>query len=1162
MTRAKSIAAIVAGALAWAATTACNQQTIQTPTRSFDRPSDVALTCVQYFENDISEATPHGTYNVRPLSDCETVRANELAIPVSYPLPINFIPPLGPGNFVPFLVALVPQSARGELALVDTEQNKLIDLDPYTPDYGFVPVGKLPEHIRASSDGCVAVTSNTDSCNLSRVDVSTVLHAALLSLFPEQTANTIDAKGVTNLPFTVPSATAGAPPKRLFSRPAWIEMAPANDAGGSPAEHGYEGDGSHDGFCKGGTHNAWVALPACGLVVKVSLEAGDDPTQPTIQQALRVDGNGVAPVTDLSTIDCPIECTDESGVATASDLSAPTGPTDMGSIPSNLPSGPYPAAIAIDTEPDAKGNATTGRIIIGDGYGERIDMVPFDVKSATFGTPTAVTLEPPDNGITQQGVRVLRIGPRGEAGKFLYAVARDGTVRVIDLDRTVECETNPDPRWKSPTLNLQQTPTFDPASGNWLTLNPNPRTLGCFPLGDPSTPRRSPFATSPGIQLAQGQIPTDVAFVHVDAPPGDPTQTTAPPAAAPGLLVGDFAWIITSNGQGTVVDIWDACPQPNQQPLNAESGNYTRACIPQNVQQSIKDTVIQFGHPQAMLNDLISHQVRSGHPRFFLPTAESDATGMPRVPDHTNPCGVAVPSTSPGVPDGGVPDAGGCGSNMGNLPSLYVEPVPSELLSSTQQGETRAIYFTDPDHARNENWVLTWEGVLPGSDRSTGAAFVVGGDPTGTDFGGYVSDPGGAWCSRGVLAGDKLLFRGCTVDSECDNAGGFQCVHDPGAFLDVTQGMCLHIDNKMYTVDYWAHQCGKLLRSQRKYRVLSARQGAPVPQSGTGGMTTPVGGSTTDLLKVGEIYEPEYPQETHTCDPNWMKVPGTPDPCMDIKITTQFNPQSRSTQCLQDFDGQFRCLASCTDASNDNECGADFECAPSQFTTDPNHPDLRCMRAPLFNNSPTFWQTCMPELQQYEVHVGDAFTIEGTSSGYLSNEVANDGKADPSKLGECEVPPETLERVRLAQWRIPLDPPACTPDVDAEPLATSIDPAVLPSNICKVNALNESTTRLIHFENPIFNIVLQLPLNGSKQPFIPPDNTSVSLGITGGGSNLVSLLGVDVQAQQPRYAVVAPDGQTVYVVDEGKSPLATGLRGQLLRLFSTSQSIDTTFIVR
>ena len=128
--------------------------------------------------------------------------------------------------------------------------------------------------------------------------------------------------------------------------------------------------------------------------------------------------------------------------------------------------------------------------------------------------------------------------------------------------------------------------------------------------------------------------------------------------------------------------------------------------------------------------------------------------------------------------------------------------------------------------------------------------------------------------------------------------------------------------------------------------------------------------------------------------------------------------------------------------------------------------------------------------------------------------------------------------------------PPARPTSTPTPLVESIDPTVLASNVCAVNAASETTTRVIHFENPIFNIAVQLPLDGHKVPFVPPDNTSVSMARHRRRINLTALLGVDVQAQQPRYVAVAPDGQTVYVVDEGKSPLATGLRGQLLRLFS------------
>ena len=195
------------------------------------------------------------------------------------------------------------------------------------------------------------------------------------------------------------------------------------------------------------------------------------------------------------------------------------------------------------------------------------------------------------------------------------------------------------------------------------------------------------------------------------------------------------------------------------------------------MQVSLSDTVKQFGHPQPKLIDLVSHQIRNGHPGYFNPSTESDTTGYPRVPDSTNPCGVAVPPTSPGTPDGGVPDAGACGSTAGNLPSLYRELVPGQLSPAPQ--ETRVVYFVDPTHARNETWALSWEGTLAGTDRSTGAPLMVPADPlpspSPTSFAhnrAYLADSGGAWCGRGVLAGDKLIFRGCTVDSECDQAAG------------------------------------------------------------------------------------------------------------------------------------------------------------------------------------------------------------------------------------------------------------------------------------------------------------------------------------------------------------------------------------------------------
>jgi len=117
------------------------------------------------------------------------------------------------------------------------------------------------------------------------------------------------------------------------------------------------------------------------------------------------------------------------------------------------------------------------------------------------------------------------------------------------------------------------------------------------------------------------------------------------------------------------------------------------------------------------------------------------------------------------------------------------------------------------------------------------------------------------------------------------------------------------------------------------------------------------------------------------------------------------------------------------------------------------------------------------------------------------------------------------------------------------------------TNVCQFNMAGPF--EVVHFENPVLNVAMQIPKPGiNNRVIVPPAGTQVSWVVVGGGVPLTAPLGVEIQAQQPRYAVVAPDRQTVYVVDEGKSPVASGLRGQLLRLYSTTQQVDSLFRVR
>jgi hypothetical protein len=292
-----------------------------------------------------------------------------------------------------------------------------------------------------------------------------------------------------------------------------------------------------------------------------------------------------------------------------------------------------------------------------------------------------------------------------------------------------------------------------------------------------------------------------------------------------------------------------------------------------------------------------------------------------------------------------------------------------------------------------------------------------------------------------------------------------------------------------------------------------------------------------DTLTVEEIYEPEFPEETNTC--------AADSDCRGITVLSASGTVA-GTVCREDSDVAHtkRCLLPCKD-EHDQVCGAGFVCAKSQLN------DFRCMRAPVDEE---LWKLCYREPQDYEVHVGDAFIVYGQTTGYLTYEEL----LPPDNL--CAAPATfDGEFERLRQARVPLSPKVICPPTMTSPL-DSLDPSA-GTNVCQFNGA--ANQQVVHFENPVFNLALQMRRQGvNNRVIVPPAQTQVAWTIVGGGAPLTTPLGVEIQAQQPRYAVVAPDRQTVYVIDEGKSNAATGLRGQLLRLYSSSQQVDTLFRVR
>jgi hypothetical protein len=1085
----------------------CNNTTIQTPTRSLDRPSDIALVCATWRQEE-------GKARMLPLSAC-----NQDNTDGGVPIADGGVGAMAAGT----LFALASNTNRGEVALTTTNPTafnklnsiapQLVDLDPNTPGFGFLPVGSSPEHMRATADGCRAVTANADGCDLAVVKVAELIateagdqpHPAFLSDFVQRIQPQVN----------------GVP---IRARPTWIEISPATTnlgAAGTIAA------------CSAADYKAIVAFPGCQLVAEVDLGSGE------LKRAVQVTRNGPV-VIDLAQVSCPTECsgfTDDGGSpAPTGDGGAPVDasvPTDGGmpdasmmvsdgggapltdgsnGQPPILPSTQaYPHTLAV-----ADDGPANRMLYIGDALSPLVSAVRLDDGAGTFVAATSVTLA--DNAI---GADVVRVSPRitdpdvtDPGVRYLYVIARDGTIRVIDVDLPAECELNPDPEALSamyPLVDANLNVVTDP-----LVLE---RTLRCLPVGDPKTPPRAPLATTPGLTLQGNGLGRDVAFVHVKNPfPASAPATTGTASAAnSALLVGDFAFIIDSNGHADVVNIADRCPAPND-PMVGPSTQVT--CDPAAFANSVMEAAGFPGNPVPQTIEILPNRLRNNASRFIKP-AESDVTGSPRLSDVP---AIAIAGTSQDPFDTALSEI--CNVPVAGTATDGGVSAPVGCVGLSSNVAANLVAFPNVNTPRNETWSFSWEGTLPGTIRATGALS----GPT-------LIDRSQQFCLRAVESGDKVFVTGCIDDTGCTVEQ--QCFHDPGAPTVISssgtvlqQGLCLPRDPGLFAQAQ--NLCGDWTRAIRRWSVTQVAQGQ---------------------LGLDEIAEPEHPVDTRACL--------TDDDCTNVKVLGQFNNEATAlgTSCLDSPTGK-SCLRPCTTnptaGTPEGVCGEGFVCAGSRFG------GQRCLRAPLPPTDAGLLSLCFGEPLQYEIHAGESFQVHGDVTVLPSPFTV-----DPmTQL--CIPNPNPPPQLGLARARLPIAPPLC--DASVASVNWLAQSPMGESNSCRLPSLTPPTTPdtpqtiFLHFENPVFVTNLMVPPTPLLQSEtvnvftrVPADDTVVSFAVIGGFHTLSSPIGVDVIAQMPRSTQTAPDSRTIYVVDEGKQPLASGLRGQLLRMFADTQTSDQTF---
>lgn len=125
----------------------CTEDTGNAAIGQFDGPQDVAFVC--YDEDDEIPL---------PIGCCKTELSVDDLSCAAY-------------TDSALLYAFVTQTIPGEVAVVDVEEQEIVDQEPRIPYNTFIPVGGHPNDIAASDDGTRVYTANYETGDLSVIDV-------------------------------------------------------------------------------------------------------------------------------------------------------------------------------------------------------------------------------------------------------------------------------------------------------------------------------------------------------------------------------------------------------------------------------------------------------------------------------------------------------------------------------------------------------------------------------------------------------------------------------------------------------------------------------------------------------------------------------------------------------------------------------------------------------------------------------------------------------------------------------------------------------------------------------------------------------------------------------------------------------------------------------
>jgi hypothetical protein len=614
-------------------------------------------------------------------------------------------------------------------------------------------------------------------------------------------------------------------------------------------------------------------------------------------------------------------------------------------------------------------------------------------------------------------------GPKADR-EYLYVIARDGTVRVINVlfpGAERECETNADP------LQL-------PADAY---LNP------CLPV-DPAI--RRPFSVGPGIHFPS--LPIDIAAADIQRSPIDVNEQS---------VNGAHAWVITDSGIVYLLNINPVLRDYTAVFQDPSTGLYQQA---------------QTTEPAPFVNTL-----RDRNEISYALTLDP-SSGPPRV-DAPPPVPATGPYIEPFWTRGSALNATALSGSylqtsvfFPQIPNAQNPNDPIDRRAVTAQTWTVAWEGALSGNRNTGKAHSTSEGL---------SQFPGGGVPGALPIDALFEDGGGSYCQIGVVPGDMITLTGCTGDSQC-GIGEVCAIGDTGssaaAGLAVT-GICVDPNRA------GAQQAGcvEFLNSLRRYEIVAAAQSrvimrphldeivlsslSPPCTPATGGRDGGVAGTGTD----GGVQADSCPDTLNdpttsgfTCESSYPGGGGTgrclmkcttDSECRAGRVCVDFGPNKAGGQTCDDPSGR------CSLDPSKSDAGLGGPGAGVATCNDPNHRCF-CADAPVFDDT---GKQCFDQLVNYQVVAGKSFIVAGSQAGILTTaHVRSDGTCDPNPTPQPGDPNAPDPRF---SYRIAMNAPKCSnipPGV--EMIDSRVDPDFVDPSLQKQARDNALTLQTVVTSTP------------------------------------------------------------------------------------------------